>query len=90
MDLDVSPLPLQIYFVDLQIWYTILSSLVGTAVGAWWHLGEVRERPIPSAVPHCACCGSTPPTVPTAKRTAGGVTCSEALAEEQQAPEGAW
>ncbi|KAF5726381.1 Callose synthase 12 [Tripterygium wilfordii] len=32
-----------IYFMDLQIWYAIYSSLVGAAVGLFAHLGEIRN-----------------------------------------------
>ncbi|GAB2285368.1 Callose synthase 12 [Dionaea muscipula] len=32
-----------IYFMDLQIWYSIYSSLVGAAVGLFAHLGEIRS-----------------------------------------------
>ncbi|KAF8043311.1 hypothetical protein BT93_A1603 [Corymbia citriodora subsp. variegata] len=32
-----------IYLVDLQIWYSIYSSLVGAAVGLLDHLGEIRN-----------------------------------------------
>ncbi|KAJ7948313.1 Callose synthase [Quillaja saponaria] len=32
-----------IYFMDLQIWYSIYSSFVGAAVGLFAHLGEIRN-----------------------------------------------
>ncbi|KAL3820479.1 hypothetical protein ACJIZ3_006384 [Penstemon smallii] len=32
-----------IYFVDLQIWYTIFSSLAGSTIGLFSHLGEIRN-----------------------------------------------
>ncbi|KAL7216000.1 hypothetical protein ACSBR1_028030 [Camellia fascicularis] len=32
-----------IYLMDLQIWYSIYSSLVGAAVGLFAHLGEIRN-----------------------------------------------
>lgn len=32
---------LQIYFLDLQIWYTVASAIVGGLDGAVMHLGEV-------------------------------------------------
>ncbi|CAA3015961.1 callose synthase 12 [Olea europaea subsp. europaea] len=32
-----------IYFMDLQIWYSIYSSLVGAGVGLFDHLGEIRN-----------------------------------------------
>ncbi|KAL6975836.1 Callose synthase 12 [Sarracenia purpurea var. burkii] len=32
-----------IYLMDLQIWYSIYSSLVGAAVGLFDHLGEIRN-----------------------------------------------
>lgn len=32
---------LQIYMMDLQIWYTVYSSLTGALVGLFQHLGEV-------------------------------------------------
>ncbi|XP_068657012.1 callose synthase 12-like isoform X1 [Aristolochia californica] len=32
-----------IYFMDLQIWYSIFSSLVGALVGLLLHLGEIRN-----------------------------------------------
>ncbi|KAI3456263.1 hypothetical protein Pfo_012926 [Paulownia fortunei] len=34
---------LLIYLVDLQIWYTIFSSLVGSMVGLFSHIGEIRN-----------------------------------------------
>ncbi|XP_023512580.1 callose synthase 12-like [Cucurbita pepo subsp. pepo] len=36
---------LLIYLMDLQIWYSIYSSLVGAAVGLFDHLGEIRNIP---------------------------------------------
>ncbi|KAL8460435.1 hypothetical protein ACS0TY_032101 [Phlomoides rotata] len=32
-----------IYLVDLQIWYTIFSSLVGMTIGLFSHIGEIRN-----------------------------------------------
>ncbi|CAN0924654.1 Callose synthase 11 [Linum grandiflorum] len=32
-----------IYFMDLQIWYAIFSSMVGATVGLFSHLGEIRN-----------------------------------------------
>ncbi|KAG6717910.1 hypothetical protein I3842_04G124200 [Carya illinoinensis] len=32
-----------IYLMDIQIWYSIYSSLVGAAVGLFQHLGEIRN-----------------------------------------------
>ncbi|KAL3509379.1 hypothetical protein ACH5RR_028780 [Cinchona calisaya] len=32
-----------IYFMDIQIWYSIYSSFVGAAVGLFEHLGEIRN-----------------------------------------------
>ncbi|GMH12090.1 hypothetical protein Nepgr_013931 [Nepenthes gracilis] len=32
-----------IYLMDLQIWYSIYSSLIGAAVGLFAHLGEIRN-----------------------------------------------
>lgn len=32
-----------IYFMDLQIWYSIFSSFVGAAIGLFLHLGEIRN-----------------------------------------------
>lgn len=32
-----------IYFMDLQIWYSIFSSLVGATIGLFSHLGEIRN-----------------------------------------------
>ncbi|CAK9181810.1 unnamed protein product [Ilex paraguariensis] len=32
-----------IYLVDLQIWYSVFSSLVGAAIGLFSHLGEIRN-----------------------------------------------
>lgn len=32
-----------IYFMDLQIWYAVYSSLVGAAIGLFSHLGEIRN-----------------------------------------------
>ncbi|XP_057544238.1 callose synthase 11-like [Amaranthus tricolor] len=32
-----------VYFVDLQIWYSVYSSLVGAYVGLFSHLGEIRN-----------------------------------------------
>ncbi|KAH9567529.1 hypothetical protein CY35_03G031500 [Sphagnum magellanicum] len=32
-----------IYFMDLQIWYTVWSSFVGALVGLFEHLGEIRN-----------------------------------------------
>ncbi|CAI9089404.1 OLC1v1023971C1 [Oldenlandia corymbosa var. corymbosa] len=34
---------LVIYFMDIQIWYSIYSSIVGAAVGLFDHLGEIRD-----------------------------------------------
>ncbi|CAI7795727.1 unnamed protein product, partial [Closterium sp. NIES-54] len=31
-----------IYLLDAQIWYTVLSAILSTLIGAWWHLGEIR------------------------------------------------
>ncbi|CAI5500419.1 unnamed protein product [Closterium sp. Naga37s-1] len=31
-----------IYLIDAQIWYTVLSAILSTLIGAWWHLGEIR------------------------------------------------
>ena len=33
---------LQIYMLDFQIWYTVMSAICSALIGAWWHLGEVR------------------------------------------------
>lgn len=35
------PLPLQIYLMDIHIWYTLLSAIVGGVMGARARLGEV-------------------------------------------------
>jgi len=32
-----------IYLVDMQIWYTVYSSIVGGAIGLFSHLGEIRN-----------------------------------------------
>ncbi|KAJ8761449.1 hypothetical protein K2173_001582 [Erythroxylum novogranatense] len=32
-----------IYFMDMHIWYSIFSSLVGVAIGLFSHLGEIRN-----------------------------------------------
>ncbi|KAF7822986.1 callose synthase 12-like [Senna tora] len=32
-----------IYLMDIQIWYSIMSSFVGSAVGLFSHLGEIRD-----------------------------------------------
>ncbi|KAH7422349.1 hypothetical protein KP509_12G004600 [Ceratopteris richardii] len=32
-----------VYFMDLQIWYTILSALVGYVIGLLQHIGEIRN-----------------------------------------------
>ncbi|KAK2968484.1 hypothetical protein RJ640_030095 [Escallonia rubra] len=32
-----------IYFVDLQIWYSVFSSVVGAIIGLFSHLGEIRN-----------------------------------------------
>ncbi|KAK8551539.1 hypothetical protein V6N13_119997 [Hibiscus sabdariffa] len=32
-----------IYFMDLQIWYSVFSSFVGAAIGLFSHLGEIRN-----------------------------------------------
>ncbi|KAK6283788.1 hypothetical protein POUND7_002740 [Theobroma cacao] len=32
-----------IYFIDLQIWYSVFSSFVGATVGLFSHLGEIRN-----------------------------------------------
>ncbi|GAV88560.1 Glucan_synthase domain-containing protein/FKS1_dom1 domain-containing protein [Cephalotus follicularis] len=32
-----------IYFMDLQIWYSVFSSIVGATVGLFLHLGEIRN-----------------------------------------------
>ncbi|XP_052202115.1 callose synthase 11-like [Diospyros lotus] len=32
-----------VYLMDLQIWYSIFSSLVGAAIGLFSHLGEIRN-----------------------------------------------
>lgn len=32
-----------IYFMDMQIWYSIFSSFVGAAIGLFSHLGEIRN-----------------------------------------------
>ncbi|CAK7350590.1 unnamed protein product [Dovyalis caffra] len=32
-----------IYFMDLQIWYAIFSSIVGATIGLFSHLGEIRN-----------------------------------------------
>ncbi|KAJ4836128.1 Callose synthase 11 [Turnera subulata] len=32
-----------IYFMDLQIWYSIFSSIVGAIIGLFSHLGEIRN-----------------------------------------------
>uniref|UniRef100_A0A2P2MAE7 1,3-beta-glucan synthase n=1 Tax=Rhizophora mucronata TaxID=61149 RepID=A0A2P2MAE7_RHIMU len=36
-------LPVAIYLMDLQIWYSIYSSFVGATVGLFAHLGEIRN-----------------------------------------------
>ncbi|XWS12648.1 hypothetical protein CRYUN_Cryun37aG0108100 [Craigia yunnanensis] len=32
-----------IYFIDLQIWYSVFSSFVGATIGLFSHLGEIRN-----------------------------------------------
>ncbi|XP_022862303.1 callose synthase 11-like, partial [Olea europaea var. sylvestris] len=32
-----------IYLVDMQIWYTVFSSLVGSTIGLFSHIGEIRN-----------------------------------------------
>lgn len=44
--LTVTPIyakfPMQVYFMDTQIWYATLSTLVGSIIGAYKRLGEVH------------------------------------------------
>ncbi len=39
--IQVEKLDLQIYFLDTQVWYTVMSALVGALEGARMGLGEV-------------------------------------------------
>ena len=34
---------LLVYLLDLQVWYTVLSALLGLFVGLLQHIGEVRD-----------------------------------------------
>ncbi|KAK8500612.1 hypothetical protein V6N12_038571 [Hibiscus sabdariffa] len=60
-----------IYFMDVQIWYAIFSTLLGGALGAFRHLGEIRTvgmlqsrfESMPSAFDRCF----VPPSGPDAK-----------------------
>ena len=36
----------QVYSMDIQIWYSILSSVIGYVVGLLKHIGEVRWQPL--------------------------------------------
>ncbi len=40
--IQVEKLDLQIYFLDTQVWYTVMSALVGALEGARMGLGEVN------------------------------------------------
>ncbi|GMJ00719.1 glucan synthase-like 7, callose synthase 7, Arabidopsis thaliana glucan synthase-like 7 [Hibiscus trionum] len=60
-----------IYFMDVQIWYAIFSTLIGGALGAFRHLGEIRTigmlqsrfESMPLAFDRCF----VPPSGPEAK-----------------------
>ncbi|XP_017983911.1 PREDICTED: callose synthase 7 [Theobroma cacao] len=60
-----------VYFMDVQIWYTIFSTLLGGALGAFRHLGEIRTigmlqsrfKSMPSAFDRCF----VPPSGPATK-----------------------